>query len=177
MVLGLHGRICSRVPELQAIVDKRFLTIKENTQERAKPHAASVYGQLRPGQSVSRQPILKKVSRHLHAANINAIFPKMSEYIQIIGSLNLQQNCSMLRPCVLEGGHVLYTSEVATKAAGMAILAHKKSSRSETWEVYVFEFALWRSLCSTHVLLVPHAEQPVEELQCGYDMLHVPCSG
>ena len=32
----------------------------------------------------------------------------------------------------------------------LAILVHKKSSRSQTWEVYVFEFALWRSLRSIH---------------------------
>ena len=107
MVFGLHGRIGRRVrtPGHWLTRARRFLTIKENTQERAKPHAASVYGQLRPGQTVSRQPILRKVSRHLHAANINDTFSKSvrihsnNRFAELAAKLNVEAVCFGGRAC------------------------------------------------------------------------------
>ena len=55
------------------------------------------------------------------------VFPKMFEYIHMIVwcTFNMIVKCG-LRCDFIWSGHVLYTSEIATQAAGVAILLHRK---------------------------------------------------
>ena len=78
--LGLHGMICSKVRNSRPSLTraKGFLTSEQKEQERAKPQALRRLNRDNSARdkvfhsriSLVRQPVLRKVSRHLHAPRI-----------------------------------------------------------------------------------------------------------
>ena len=81
--------------------------------------------------------------------------------------------------CVLDGGHVLYTSEIATQAAGVAILLHRKHVHRVGQVTSLNERLMFLDLhygrrCVRFIsLYMPHAGYSLEDLRIVYDMLHV----
>ena len=81
--------------------------------------------------------------------------------------------------CVLDGGHVLLTSEIATQAAGVAILLHRKHVHRVGQVTSFNERLMFLDLhygrrCVRFIsLYMPHAGYSLEDLRTAYDMLHV----
>ena len=88
------------------------------------------------------------------------------------------QTRSARERCVLEGGHVLYTSETVTQAAGVAILLHKKHVHRVGQVTSLNERLMFLDLhcgrrCVRFIsLYMPHAGYSIEALRSVYDMLH-----
>ena len=154
-------------PELQAILDKskEFLTSEEREQERAKPQALRRLDRdnsardkvFHSRKSLVHQPVLRKISRHLHAPRIyfTMCFPKMLEYIHMFG-----WTCSRIVQCWLGCDFMQWnpkcTSAVAFWMAGMFYTHRKLQHKQLEWpycctENMCIELGRWhrsmRDLC------------------------------
>ena len=93
--------------------------------------------------------------------------------------MNFSETRSARGRCRLDGGHVFYTLEIATQAAGVAILLHSKHVHRVGQVTSLNERPMFLDLhygrrCVRFIsLYMPHARYSVEDLRTVYDMLHV----